>query len=85
MLTKNLIDLMKKNNVKNIIFSSSASVYKKNTKPLKENSNLKPLSYYAKKKLISEKKIKKEKNLNSVILRFFNVCSALAVNSRRIS
>ena len=77
LLTKNLIDLMKKNNVKNIIFSSSASVYKKNTKPLKENSNLKPLSYYAKTKLICEKKIKKEKNLNSVILRFFNVCSAL--------
>ena len=77
LLTKKLVELMKKNNVKNIIFSSSASLYKKNTKPLKENSNLKPLSYYAKTKLICEKKIKKEKNLNSIILRFFNVCSAL--------
>lgn len=72
-----LIDLMKKNNIKKIIFSSTAAIYKKETKPLKENSKLKPLSYYAKTKLTCEKNIKKEKKLKFVILRFFNVCSAL--------
>lgn len=56
---------------------STASVYKKNIKQLKETSKLKPSSYYAKTKLICEKNIRKEKNLNSIVLRFFNVCSAL--------
>ena len=35
------------------------------------------MSNYAKTKLLSEKKIQKMKNLEFVILRFFNVCSAL--------
>ncbi|MDA9650803.1 NAD-dependent epimerase/dehydratase family protein [Candidatus Pelagibacter sp.] len=72
-----LINLMKKNNIKKILFSSTASIYKKDIKPLKENSKLQPLSYYAKTKLICENNIKKEKKLKSIILRFFNVCSAL--------
>ena len=76
-VTKNLIDIMKKNNIKNIIFSSTASVYKKQKLILKEKSLLKPISTYAKTKLLCEKIIKKEININSVILRFFNVCSAL--------
>ncbi len=75
--TKSLITAMKKNNLNKIIFSSTAAVYQKNSKPLKENSKLKALSTYAKTKLICEKNIKKQKNINSVILRFFNVCSAL--------
>ena len=68
---------MKKNNVKKIIFSSTAAVYQQNSKPLKENSKIKPLSTYAKTKLSCEKKIQKEKNLKFIILRFFNVSSAL--------
>lgn len=72
-----LINLMKKNNINKILFSSTASVYKKNIKPLRENSKIKPSSYYAKTKLVCEKNIRKEKKLNSIILRFFNVCSAL--------
>mgnify|MGYP001445322212 CR=1 FL=1 len=57
--TKNLIHAMKKNNINNIIYSSTAAVYKyKNTK-LKENDVLIPKSTYAKSKLFSEKIITK--------------------------
>ena len=75
--TNRLLRSMKKNNVKKIIFSSTAAVYKQSSKPLKENSKLKPLSTYAKTKLTCEKNILKQKEIKSVILRFFNVCSAL--------
>ena len=74
--TKNLIQAMQKNNIKNIIYSSTAAVYKyKNTK-LNENSMLIPKSNYAKSKLFSEKIIIKSK-INYLIMRFFNACSAL--------
>ena len=75
--TNRLLRSMKKNNVKKIIFSSTAAVYKQSSKSLKENSKLKPLSTYAKTKLTCEKNILKQKEIKSVILRFFNVCSAL--------
>ena len=77
LVTKHLLKLMKKNNIKNIIFSSTAAVYKFSSKPIKENSKLKPLSIYAKTKLVCEKNIKKQKSIKHIILRFFNVCSAL--------
>ena len=77
--TSVLLNLMKKKKIKNIICSSTASVYKKNTKPLKESSILQPLSCYAKTKFICEKYIKKQTQFNHVILRFFNVCSALSM------
>ena len=76
--TSMLLKMMKKNNIKKIIFSSTAAVYKQSSIPLKENSKLKPVSTYAKTKLICEKKINQQKNINSIILRFFNVCSALS-------
>jgi UDP-glucose 4-epimerase len=75
--TNILLEIMKKNNIKKIIFSSTAAVYKQSSKPLKEKSKLKALSTYAKTKLICEKNILKQKNIKSVNLRFFNVCSAL--------
>ncbi len=75
--TNILVNVMKKCNINKILFSSTASVYKKNIKPLRENSKLKPSSHYAKTKLVCEKNIRKEKSLNSIIFRFFNVCSAL--------
>ena len=55
--TNRLLTLMRKNNVKKIIFSSTASVYKDSNFPLKENSKTKPLSNYAKSKLVCEKNI----------------------------
>jgi len=79
LVTNILLDLMQKKKIKNIIFSSTASVYKKSTKLLKESSSLQPLSCYAKTKFICEKNIKKQKQLNHIILRFFNVCSALSI------
>ena len=76
--TTSLLKAMKKNNVRKIIFSSTAAVYKQSSKSLKEKSQIKALSTYAVTKLMCEKKLQKEKNLRFVILRFFNVCSALS-------
>jgi UDP-glucose 4-epimerase len=75
--TNSLLKVMKINNVNKIIFSSTAAVYKQSSKPLKEKSKILTLSTYGKTKLICEKNIKKQKDIKSVILRFFNVCSAL--------
>ena len=75
--TNYLLKLMEKNNIKKIIFSSTAAIYQQSPKPLKESAKLKPISFYAKTKLLCEKNINKQKNIKNVILRFFNVCSAL--------
>ena len=75
--TNSLLKSMKKKGINKLIFSSTAAVYQQSSKPLKENSKLKPISTYAKTKLVCEKNIHKQKNIKSVILRFFNVCSAL--------
>ena len=77
LVTSRLLETMKKNDVKKIIFSSTAAIYKQNTKSLTELSKFKPLSTYAKTKMICENNIQKQKNIKSVVLRFFNVCSAL--------
>ena len=75
--TKNIIQLIKKYKVKNLIFSSSASVYGKQKRfPITENSILRPISYYGKTKLTCERIIKKNsssKTFRSISLRFFNV------------
>ncbi|OUW11282.1 MAG: UDP-glucose 4-epimerase GalE [Candidatus Pelagibacter sp. TMED166] len=75
--TKILIDLVKRNNVKYFIFSSSASVYGKQKKfPIKENAKTSPISYYGKTKLICENIIKKNcsnNSLKAISLRYFNV------------
>jgi UDP-glucose 4-epimerase len=75
--TLNLIEVMKKNNIQKIIFSSTAAVYKKKLKKIFENDPVKPLSKYGKTKFTAERLIQKEQSINSIILRFFNVCSAL--------
>tara|TARA_B100001173_G_scaffold92486_1_gene79998 strand:+ start:2885 stop:3880 length:996 start_codon:yes stop_codon:yes gene_type:complete len=70
-----------KNNLKKVIFSSTASVYgnPKNNK-VSENDKLKPLNPYAKSKLKLEKFLIKSsnnnKNIKYVILRYFNVAGA---------
>lgn len=80
--TKSLLEVMNKCSVENIVFSSTAAVYNyKNTK-LKETDPIKPKSNYAKTKLNCEKQIVKNKKINSIILRFFNVCSALNYNKQ---
>ena len=79
--TKNLITAMKNHNLTNLIFSSTAAVYKYSGKILNENNTIKPKSTYAKTKLRCEKIIKDSK-INSIILRFFNVCSSLKINNK---
>lgn len=74
--TKNLIEAMKNNSVKNLIFSSTAAVYQNKNTKINELDKIKPKSHYAKTKLSCEKMIKNS-GLNSIILRFFNVCSSL--------
>jgi UDP-glucose 4-epimerase len=74
--TKNLLLILKKNKLNNIIFSSTAALYKSSNNPLNEKSKLNPLSNYAKTKFRCETLINKSK-LNYVIFRFFNACSAI--------
>jgi UDP-glucose 4-epimerase len=81
--TKNLLYCLKKNNIDNLIFSSTAAVYKYKNQPLNEKSILKPISNYAKTKYECEKLIKSS-GLNSIILRFFNVCSSLKIKNKII-
>jgi UDP-glucose 4-epimerase len=81
--TKNLLKSMKLNKLNNLIFSSTAAVYKKKNNLITEKDTLKPISTYAKTKYECEKLIKKSK-INSIILRFFNVCSSLTVNNNII-
>ena len=77
--TLNLVNACKNSNVKNIIFSSSCSVYGKVKKPVSEKKRLNPKGYYAYTKASSEKIIKKYANkfgYKYAILRYFNVVGA---------
>ncbi len=69
--------ITKRNTIKKIIFSSSSSVYGNNPiTPWKENSDLFPLSPYAKSKLEAELIIKKfasKSKTDAIILRLFSV------------
>lgn len=65
--------------VKNLIFSSSCSVYGNVKGSVSEGGKLRPSSYYAFTKLKSEKLIQKYSkilNINYAILRYFNVAGA---------
>jgi len=78
--TKYLLEILIKNNIKKLIFASTASIYKSNNKLISESSVIKPNNIYGITKLQCEKKIK-EKNINYVNFRFFNVCSSLYKNN----
>lgn len=77
----NLLDKMKENSIKNIIFSSSASVYSQDsTSPISEDSPIHPHNPYANTKIIIEQIIYDawkggiiEKGIN---LRYFNPVGA---------
>ena len=53
--TRNLLDVMIKNDCCTIVFSSSASIYESNSKTLNENTNIKALHPYANTKIAIEK------------------------------
>ena len=80
--TKNsqiLIEICIKNNLKNIIFSSTAAAYGNpiNDDPIKEESLLMPLNPYGESKIQTENFLKNEKKLKYIILRYFNVAGAV--------
>ncbi len=77
--TLNLVKACQHNDVKNIIFSSSCSVYGSKRNFVNEKSILNPKSYYAFTKFKSEeiiKKYSKKFNYKYGILRYFNVAGA---------
>lgn len=79
--TLNLLDVMKRNNVKKMIFSSSATVYGKNTKmPLVEDNLLSATNPYGKTKVFIEEILNDvssaDRDWSIYILRYFNPIGA---------
>ena len=74
----NLLKSMKENGIKNIIFSSSATVYGENElQPVCEDFDLSPQSPYANTKFVVEKLIEDSSDhINYMILRYFNPIGA---------
>ena len=76
--SKILFETCQNNNLKNIIFSSTAATYGNpiDEKPIKEDSLLKPLNPYGESKALTEKYLQGNSKLKSIILRYFNVAGA---------
>ena len=79
--TKNsriLFNVCQKNNLTNIIFSSTAAVYGNpvDNKKINEESLLQPLNPYGESKIKTEFYLKNHSNINYIILRYFNVAGA---------
>ena len=81
--TKNseqLFDICIKNNLSNIIFSSTAAVYGNSSHAdlISETAELKPLNPYGESKIRTEQYLikQKAKGINYIILRYFNVAGA---------
>jgi UDP-glucose 4-epimerase len=76
--SKILFDTCIKNNLKNIIFFSTAAAYGNpvNSEPIKESTDLKPINPYGESKIQSELHLKENSQCNFIILRYFNVAGA---------
>ncbi|MEK9207403.1 MAG: UDP-glucose 4-epimerase GalE [Patescibacteria group bacterium] len=76
----NLLELMKANQIKNIIFSSSCSIYGTPEKlPVTEDESKKPESVYGESKLMFEKILEwydKVTDIKHINLRYFNAAGA---------
>ncbi|MGM0498729.1 MAG: UDP-glucose 4-epimerase GalE [Bacillota bacterium] len=76
----NLLEAMIKNDVKNIVFSSTAAVYGEPDEiPIKENNKTEPTSTYGESKLFFEKALKRYDDiygLKYASLRYFNAAGA---------
>ena len=74
--TKSLLESIENNEIKNIIFSSSAAIYgEQEIQPINEEAQTKPVSNYALTKLESENHIKDYASngiINAISLRYFN-------------
>ncbi len=75
-----LLEAMRKANVKNIIFSSTAAVYGDPVEiPIREESPTCPTNFYGQSKLMFEELLQKYEQLfgfHFVTLRYFNACGA---------
>lgn len=73
----NVLECCRKNNVKTVLFSSSAAVYGNNENvPLREDSVLLPMSFYGISKMVSEHYLRVYHELyaiNTIVFRFANV------------
>lgn len=77
--TNNLIKVMLDNNVKNLVFSSTAALFGKSTGIIDENSEISPISIYGRSKSIMESIISDYEthyNFTWAALRYFNVSGA---------
>ena len=79
--TLNLCAVMKENNVKNLVFSSSATVYgEPESVPIKEDFPLSPTNPYGRTKHMIEEILKdlhvSDKSWNIILLRYFNPVGA---------
>jgi UDP-glucose 4-epimerase len=87
--TNNLLTQMRDQNIKKLVFSSSAATYGEvNTIPITESSETNPLNPYGYSKLQAEKLISKESaeyELSAISLRYFNVAGALKTDSGWLS
>jgi UDP-glucose 4-epimerase len=82
----NILEAMIKNNVKNIVFSSSAAVYGiPNKKKVSEEAEKKPINFYGQTKLWFEELLEwydKIHEIKSVCLRYFNAAGAAIDGSK---
>ncbi len=78
--TLNLLEAMKLNGIKKIVFSSTAGVYGNQKKmPITEKASINPLNIYSKTKLFSEELIKDYNRIHGInffILRYFNAAGS---------
>jgi len=75
--TLNLLEAMRKNDIKNLVFTSSSTVYGESEKfPIPENAELRPISNYGASKVCAEAYIhsfSKLYSINGLILRYANI------------
>tara|TARA_A100001015_G_scaffold309115_1_gene407959 strand:- start:299 stop:1270 length:972 start_codon:yes stop_codon:yes gene_type:complete len=77
--TKSLLLACVNTSVKNVIFSSSAAIYKDGQHKVNENSIINPKSVYGKTKVKGEKLVQlkcKKNKINYGILRYFNIAGS---------
>ena len=76
--SKILFETCVNNNLKNIIFSSTAAAYGNpiDEKPIKEDALLQPLNPYGESKVLTEKYLQSNPKFKFIILRYFNVAGA---------
>ncbi len=77
--TNKLLLACEKTSIKNLIFSSTAAIYKDGQYKVNENSIISPQSVYGKTKIKGEKLVKlfcKKNKVNYGILRYFNIAGS---------